>query len=59
MFSTLNLSAQLKQAVYDCVYLALAIQYDCLMITADERFINAVKQNSDVDSILWLKDFKD
>jgi len=59
VIQALNLSAQLKQAVYDCVYLALAIEYDCLMITADERFINAVKQNSAVDSILWLKDFKE
>ena len=50
----LEISIQIKQAIYDCIYLALAISNDCQMLTADERFINAVRQNSDIDSITWL-----
>lgn len=47
-------AAQIQQAVYDCVYLTLAINNRCQMITADERFINALGQNSDVDCVVWL-----
>jgi predicted nucleic acid-binding protein len=50
----LELSVQLKQSVYDCIYVALAIAHDCQMITADERLINAVQQNSDLESVVWL-----
>lgn len=53
----LELSVQVKQAVYDCIYLALAINNNCQMITADERFINAVQQNSNISSLCWLKNF--
>lgn len=54
----LDLSVQVKQAVYDCIYLALAINNDCEMITADERFINAVQQNSNISSLCWLRNFR-
>jgi len=54
----LDLSIQVQQSVYDCIYLALAISNDCEMITADERFINAVRQNSNINSLCWLKDWR-
>jgi predicted nucleic acid-binding protein len=50
----LEISVEVKQAIYDCIYLALAIDNDCCMVTADERFINAVQQHSTIDSIVWL-----
>jgi predicted nucleic acid-binding protein len=50
----LEISVEVKQAIYDCIYLALAIDNDCCMVTADERFINAVRQNAAIDSIVWL-----
>jgi len=47
-------SVQIHQAVYDCVYLTLAVNNRCQMITADERFINALGQNSNIDCVVWL-----
>lgn len=54
----LDLSIQVQQSVYDCIYLALAISNDCEMITADERFLNAVRQNYNINSLCWLKDWR-
>lgn len=50
----LAIAVEVQQAVYDCVYLALAINHDCQMVTADERFINAVSQYSSIDFVTWL-----
>ncbi|MCC5898136.1 MAG: PIN domain-containing protein [Phormidium sp. GEM2.Bin31] len=47
-------AVQVKQAVYDCVYLTLAIEHCCQMVTADERFINALRQGSSIDCVVWL-----
>ncbi|UVO52251.1 type II toxin-antitoxin system VapC family toxin [Sphingomonas sp. SUN019] len=33
------LSLQLQHAVYDCLYLALAIRHDALVVTHDEKFV--------------------
>lgn len=52
-------AVQIQQAVYDCVYLTLAINNRCQMITADERFINALGQNSNIDCVVWLGSFGD
>lgn len=35
------LAARLHHAIYDCLYLALAIRRDTRMVTADERFAKA------------------
>lgn len=50
----LGLAAQASQAVYDCVYLALAMNNRCQMITADERFMNALAQRTSIDCVRWL-----
>lgn len=50
----LTTAVQIKQAVYDCIYLTLAVNHRCQMVTADERFINALRQNSDIDCVTWL-----
>src|SRR5690242_2237853 len=38
------LSVSIRHALYDCIYLALAEQLDCKLVTADEKFLNAVER---------------
>lgn len=40
--SALRLAIQHQRTVYDSLYLALSEERDCPLITADERFFNAV-----------------
>ncbi|WP_233258251.1 type II toxin-antitoxin system VapC family toxin [[Phormidium] sp. ETS-05] len=43
MPQALEIAVRIEQAVYDCVYLALAVSNDCQMVTADQRFYNALR----------------
>lgn len=38
----LALAVATDRTVYDCMYLALAIDRKCRLVTADERFVNAL-----------------
>ncbi len=38
----LELAIATDRTVYDCLYLALAIDRKCRLVTADERFVNAL-----------------
>lgn len=38
----MRLALSTDQSLYDCLYLALALQMGCDLITADRRFFNAV-----------------
>ena len=40
--NALILSVALRHAFYDCLYLSLAIDHDCLLLTADKKFFAAV-----------------
>lgn len=42
----LRLSLDLEHPVYDCLYLALAIELEVPVITADRRFIRAVHRHA-------------
>ena len=42
--SALELSCELQHPVYDCVYLALAIQRDVPLLTADRRLVSAARR---------------
>ncbi len=42
--------------VPDCVYLALAVTNSCQMVTADERFFNALSSDSLASSVCWIED---
>jgi predicted nucleic acid-binding protein len=37
-----DLAHQTSRSVYDCMYLAVAVQLGCAMVTADERFVNSL-----------------
>ncbi len=42
--TALRISLDLKHPVYDCVYLALALQLEVPLITADRRLVTAVRR---------------
>lgn len=40
--SALKLAIETDRTVYDCLYVALAVQSKCVLLTADERLVNAL-----------------
>lgn len=42
--SAFDLACEYKQTVYDCLYLALAIREQSVMVTADEKLVNALRK---------------
>lgn len=51
-----DLALSLHQTVYDCLYLALAEARDSVMVTADQRFYQAVIGSVWADRIVWIED---
>jgi predicted nucleic acid-binding protein len=51
----LEIAARIDQAVYDCVYLALAVTNFCQMVTADERFYNALSRDALSSHLMWVE----
>ncbi len=43
LFRALDLSLHYQLSLWDCVYLALALEYDCPVLTADLRLFRAGK----------------
>lgn len=56
MFSAFDMAVQTKRAVYDCVYLTLAVESQCQMVTADEKLVNALQQNPLAASLCWVEE---
>lgn len=50
------LAAAAGHPVYDCLYLALAHQNDCQLVTADRRFYKAFAKGEQGQRILWIED---
>jgi predicted nucleic acid-binding protein len=55
--SALQLAMAHDQTVYDCLYLALALAYQCDLITADEKFFLAVHKA--FPTVRLLRDYVD
>jgi predicted nucleic acid-binding protein len=53
----LSFAIEAKRTVYDALYLALAEQEDCLFVTADERFVNALMHMKEGKRAVWLGTF--
>jgi len=47
-----KIAAQTERTVYDAMYVALAMQSNTVMLTADERLVNALKQT---DMGKWVR----
>ena len=52
----LAIACQAHRTVYDSLYLALAIREQTLMVTADEKFYNAVKSTPLAAFVLWVEE---
>lgn len=53
--NAIDLVIALGQTVYDCFYLALAITQQCQIVTADEKFYNALKTSSYAKNLFWVE----
>jgi predicted nucleic acid-binding protein len=42
--AALEVAVAHQRTVYDCVYVALAVARECLLITADDRLVNSLAQ---------------
>lgn len=51
-----DLACQLNRTVYDCLYLALAIQIGGRFVTADRRLVNSLAATSFADKIRGLEE---
>ncbi len=45
-----------KRSMYDTLYLALAVQLKCKMVTADRRFYDEVAATPLAPHVLWIED---
>lgn len=55
----LEIAVRVQQAVYDCVYVTLAVVNQCQMVTADERLCNALKNDALASHICWVENLLD
>lgn len=53
-----QLSVRLEHAVYDCVYLELALREHSVLVTADNKFVNAARRAGLGASIIPLAEFR-
>jgi predicted nucleic acid-binding protein len=52
----LSLAHSTGSTVYDCMYLAAAIDQRCQLVTADRKFYNALQLTSYKDQVVWVAD---
>jgi predicted nucleic acid-binding protein len=50
------LAATASHPVYDCLYLALAHQSDCQLVTADRRFYKVFAKGEQEHRVVWIED---
>jgi predicted nucleic acid-binding protein len=54
--AALDLAHPLRQSLYDCLYLALALQLKTQLVTADQRFRQALRNTTLASHLLWIED---
>jgi predicted nucleic acid-binding protein len=52
--TALQLAIATDRTVYDCLYLSLAVDRDCPLVTADERFANSLKATPYASHVRWI-----
>jgi predicted nucleic acid-binding protein len=45
-----------RRTVYDCLYIALAVELDCPVVTADEKLYNATRGGPFAARVHWVGD---
>ncbi len=51
-----DIANELSHSIYDCLYLALAVQNGATVITADKKFFDQVKKSTYKNRIAWIED---
>ena len=51
-----RIAAETRRSVYDCTYLALALQLGQPLVTADRRFYDAIQAGPFASHLLWIED---
>lgn len=51
------LSERLEHAIYDCIYLELALRESSILVTADTKFVSAARRAGMGQSVVLLADF--
>lgn len=51
-----RLAIAYRRSVYDSLYLALALQQDCPLVTGDRRLFNAMQQTPLQQHLRWVED---
>jgi predicted nucleic acid-binding protein len=51
-----DLADRAQRTVYDCLYLALALQVGGRLVTADEKFRNALAPTAWAGQLCWIED---
>ncbi|HET6385007.1 MAG TPA: type II toxin-antitoxin system VapC family toxin [Armatimonadota bacterium] len=54
--AALEIACESGRTVYDSTYLALAIQQQSRLVTADERFFNALRHTALAPYLCWVRD---
>jgi predicted nucleic acid-binding protein len=54
----LQIAAAERRSLYDSIYLALAVQAQCLLVTADDRFVRSIQSNVLKSHILSLANLR-
>lgn len=50
------LSLETRRALYDCLYLGLAIALDTQLVTADRKFFDALADGPFAAHLIWIED---
>ena len=53
----LQIASAERHSIYDCIYLALAVQARCILITADDRLVKTIQSNILKEHINSLRSF--
>lgn len=51
-----RIAKETKRTVYDCTYLALALQVQHPLVTADKKFYDAIQTGPFASSVIWIGD---
>ncbi len=56
--SAWQIAQQSRSSIYDSLYLALAINRDCSLVTADRKFYDSMIKKPFGSKIIWVEDIK-